>query len=60
MMNGQRYDNMPASWTGTQREWDREIARFKQLLIDTHQAHRGLRKVVLEDDGPPKLQPSSR
>eukprot|EP00973_Karenia_brevis_P006809 923722-Karenia_brevis.AAC.1 len=60
MMNGQRYDRPPRDWTKPEREWEAEIARYKQLLFDTHQAHRAIRKVILKDDGPPTLQPSSR
>eukprot|EP00973_Karenia_brevis_P001758 239244-Karenia_brevis.AAC.1 len=28
--------------------------------MDTHQAHRALREIIIEDGGPPKLLPSSR
>eukprot|EP00973_Karenia_brevis_P066428 9233986-Karenia_brevis.AAC.1 len=59
MMNGKRFDRAPSDWTKSDREWEIEIRRFKQLILDTHQAHRALRNVVLPD-GPPTLQPASR
>eukprot|EP00973_Karenia_brevis_P055396 7702121-Karenia_brevis.AAC.1 len=59
MLNGKRYDNPPDDWQGTEREWRYEIWRFKQLILDTHQAQRSLRQIIVPE-GPPALQPASQ
>eukprot|EP00973_Karenia_brevis_P021152 2908578-Karenia_brevis.AAC.1 len=69
MFNAQRYDVMPDGWTimengrrrpGTQREYQHEINRFKELLVDTYQGHSKMREIHIDDNGPPRMIPASR
>eukprot|EP00973_Karenia_brevis_P068977 9588399-Karenia_brevis.AAC.1 len=68
MFNASRYDMMPDGWMimengkyrlGTQREYQNEVNRYKELLIDTHQGHSKVREIHIEDRGPPPMIPAS-